>query len=635
MSADLSFGPGYGGLYQEDVYPDADFPPYGLTPAIPTPSSPFGQVVWKYDPVFRMIASGYYAIGPIVTVLPPLSSSWDISKRKLSNPVEPFPYDWSYDHHYYGSTIHNIRALLDLLTGQFFPQDLPLGNEKACRHSTFSGFGAYIPNYTDIDLHLSDEVVSVSDVNSPSITVLGTHLTDNRHFYAVNSVEAGISYPDTAFRLRFDVGLRKLSELSGGYSAGSGTQVHRVQSSVKILRADLTGFSISVSTECFLGGPYYGYSEVIYRWGYTMSHDLFRGLGTWLYSLESGVYRFRCTGFLVNFHAISCTEGYDITAPAEVLGRNPRIRGPFYTVPTQDDTVSLNISKCYSGARGFRYAVDTNWADIVPASLFSTVDAIESVEGGSHTDVLQTIAKLPEYKAMIPKLWDAIHILEAIKSRHFDASTVKAIVDLASTTELQGSFQWRPLMELLTVELPKIISVIQSFQSPGKDLVVGRGSWSTMLPAGSLGRSSVELVTRSKIVLDVSNRSLATTLLGVDALGILPKPSNLWDLVPYSFVLNWITGVGKNMERSEYAALLATLPSYYVHTYTLSSPLSSEELANRSLASSLGGSLSYRVFYRDVSRFSPLPHDSKFGFGLPSNLPPLGVVGALLWQVLT
>jgi len=133
----------------------------------------------------------------------------------------------------------------------------------------------------------------------------------------------------------------------------------------------------------------------------------------------------------------------------------------------------------------------------------------------------------------------------------------------------------------------------------------------------------------------LSSYGLLSSLLQLDGLGIMPKPSNLWDLMPFSFVLNWLTGVGTAMRRAEYMTCMATIPAYYVHSYTLTSPFTTDELASWRTATSTDGQLSLKLFYRDISLFSPAPRDSMFGFGIPRSLPPLGTVAALLWQVLT
>jgi hypothetical protein len=134
--------------------------------------------------------------------------------------------------------------------------------------------------------------------------------------------------------------------------------------------------------------------------------------------------------------------------------------------------------------------------------------------------------------------------------------------------------------------------------------------------------------------MDASPSGLLSAAVGLDALGLLPKASNLWDLLPFTFVVNWFTGVGEAIRRAEYAMFLATIPAYYVHSYTLSSPLSDDELDLLKMSSSISEPACLRVYVRDVTKRPPFPRDTRLGFGLPSGIPSLGSLGSLLYQLI-
>jgi hypothetical protein len=346
------------------------------------------------------------------------------------------------------------------------------------------------------------------------------------------------------------------------------------------------------------------------------------------------------------FHGATCSLAYDLTAPSlgdfvrgypygGMLCNNgaPPLVNPHAVAP--DERGYLPVKKYWTTLRSYNKAVADNYTEIVPSALFSTVDAINSLERGSTTDVLQSLYKLPQYESMIPHIAEAIDLLSDICHRRLDGSTLKDIMALASATTLQGSFQWRPAIQLITTELPKIVALIAELQSyKARNLVVGRGKFNFELPPGSLGRPTAHLTTRSKIVLDISARSLVTAFLGYDGLGIWPKPSSIWDLIPFSFVANWFTNVGPSIKRAEYASLLLDVPAYFVHTYAITSPFVESELASWEMTSFASNPLSFRAYWRDVSHYSPLPRDSKFGFGLPQHLPPSGVIAALIYQLI-
>lgn len=291
------------------------------------------------------------------------------------------------------------------------------------------------------------------------------------------------------------------------------------------------------------------------------------------------------------------------------------------------------VSRLYRGyaLNSFKQAIDDSWDDIVPSSAFSTVDAFKQMTGSLDNNVLQTIAKIPEISSALPDIRAAISILGDLVSRDLSVATIRDILDLASSTVLQGNFQWRPYYELLTKYLPQILSTLSSM-SELRHLEVGYGSYTFEL-FNKLGRQEVTLHTRSKIVMDASTSGLASAALAIDSFGLLPKVSRAWDLVPFTFVVNWFTGIGKAIERAEYSLLLATIPAFYIHSYSLTSPLTEDELESLKVTSVGSEPASLKVYYRDISVYTPFPRDSRFGFGLPQGYPNSGILGSLLYQL--
>jgi len=279
----------------------------------------------------------------------------------------------------------------------------------------------------------------------------------------------------------------------------------------------------------------------------------------------------------------------------------------------------------------FRRAIDLSYRDITTSALFSTVDAFKNAEGSLGTNILQDLQKLPDIVNQLPQIREAVSIMSKLLKRDLSLATLKDIADLTSSTILTGSFVWRPYIGLMTDYLPRMISTLHSMGFSARK-TVGYGTFSFKF-SNEFGRDETSLVTRTKLVIDASFSSLLSASLGLDALGVLPKVSRLWDLLPFTFVVNWFTGIGTAIQRAEYSLILATLPAYYVHTYTLTSPITDKDMSSTSFTP-FDNSGSLRVHYRDVSLYSPAPRDSRFGFGIPTSLPPLGVVGSLLYQVI-
>jgi hypothetical protein len=430
--------------------------------------------------------------------------------------------------------------------------------------------------------------------------------------------------------------LEKLSELES-FSFGAGTQYWRLTGNASNFTESGGFVSCRISCSLSLTGPYFPYDPVTYDWDYTVSysrHSLAEScaispmFGIWLWVGNSDLFR-------ITTHFAFCSRDYETASAYDLVSGWTAYAcfrpGSSLATPAELDGLQDTLSSKLSD---FAFEISSQWRDLIPSSLFSSVDAVNKLRGGTSTDVLQTIAKLPEYKEMMPQIRRAIDVMSKILRRDISFSTIRDIIHLATSTQLQASFQWRPWVNLITKELPAIVRDWSKLFDT-KELVVGHGSFRYEFPEGSLSRSNVVMTVRSKIVVDLSGNSLATGFLGIDGLGILPKPSNLWDLIPFSFVANWFTGVGAQIERVEYAALLYSLPAFFVHTYTFTAPLSEDELSDLGVQSDLLEPLSLKLYFRHVSIYSPVPSDTRFSFGAPTTLPPISVIGSLLFQLLS
>jgi hypothetical protein len=280
----------------------------------------------------------------------------------------------------------------------------------------------------------------------------------------------------------------------------------------------------------------------------------------------------------------------------------------------------------------FAKAVHLSYRDITASSLFSSVDAFLQAQSSLDVNLLQDLAELPEILSSIPDLQAGLKVIGRLAKRDFSFATLREILNYVTSENLRYSFGAGPTIDSATKTIPKLISTFDRLGLSSKQ-TVGRGSYYVKL-SNVLGRQEVTIQTRTKIVMDSSFSGLLSAITRVDCLGLLPKASNLWDILPFTFVVNWFTGIGSALRRAEYSAQLAVIPAYYVHTYTISSPLSDLELESIGASSSSSKPASLRLYYRDISLYSPIPRDSRFGFGYPSGIPSWGTFGSLLYQLI-
>jgi hypothetical protein len=391
-----------------------------------------------------------------------------------------------------------------------------------------------------------------------------------------------------------------------------------------------------------------GYDDPTYSWSYTFTFDkdlaYERIFNAWNSDWNSWQFRSAYCP-TVHFLSKSCTanNNLEFSSLRELLINGPNFNQVFFSSdnsylllngtelqPELDEPTSRRVHQV---RHSFTEKIREDFRSIRASASASASEAVLNLEGGVRDDVLQTIWKLPEIAQALPKIREALEVLSDIRSEKLSTKTLKSILDIATTTQLQASFQWRPYAELLTKHFADIRGVINASKA-GKVTTVGRGRFNFTFPSGEFGRDESKLVTRTKIVLDSSPRGLLAALAGFDAMGVLPKPSNLWDLVPFSFVANWLTGVGKAMRRAEFMSTLGMIPALFVHTYQISSPFTDDELSNFSFVGGQEDPLGMVTYYREISKYAPIPGETRFDFVTPTKAPPLGVVLALLYQLL-
>jgi hypothetical protein len=283
-------------------------------------------------------------------------------------------------------------------------------------------------------------------------------------------------------------------------------------------------------------------------------------------------------------------------------------------------------------------AVEEVSGDIRYSSFLSTNDAMNEVTHSLNTDMWQTISKLGSLSGQIPEISLAFKSLISLVSGH-SIDSIKEALDILTQIRLQHQFQWRPEFDLLTKQLPEISKVVSAIDKLSRtEDVVCRGTFHFDFPKGEFGREESRLVTRSRLVVGRNSFASLTNLLDLRALGVLPSPSVGWDLIPFSFVVNWFSGIGARIRDLETSAFVLSVDiKVFTHSYLITSPLLDDELALSGFShSALPGSEPpmIRFYVREVSRHVPRIGVGRYDFRLPTRLPDWATAGSLAWQVL-
>jgi len=289
-------------------------------------------------------------------------------------------------------------------------------------------------------------------------------------------------------------------------------------------------------------------------------------------------------------------------------------------------------------ASDFNRFFSENLGKVRPSCMPAFSDAMDGYRA-TTTDYLEVLYQYGKIFALVPDLLGAIR---AFLSSRGSGDTLLHLADLFSSTELQKKFgldtagrNW--------IELNKGIAVVPDEQGFARvsDAILRLGKPQTLY--GSLhrdfdelmGLEQVRLRTGVKLRLRGVDSALILKFLGLDATGILPRFGRLWDLVPFSWLVDWFTGLSSRYNIIDNIILAYIVGvEYAVYTYHLQGPIPVEILDYSNVVAEYSDPPEFNAFFREVSRVVPLLTESDIDFVMGGVHIDWGILTALLWQII-
>jgi len=588
----------------------------------------FTEDRWFYFPVGPMSVSRIYGFIPSSDGV---SKSAFLGRQPNTFPIKYYPSE--YDLKHYGNYFRNLQTFYSTLSGRSFSTP-SMSNEKPTRHVTFAG---YLTTRQE-DVPFSDETINFS------IYSVDTRSTSHRAYdkckvLSLNPITIDTLYEST-ISTSYCTDIRPLLNAFKSAPVVFAQEYPRrnpVIVTCQNFSFELNFTSLRIRYHVVVVSP----TDYTYEWDSRLdvvltapTHDVFPLMGNDYVSKYQGSMTFQFSNFVYHSPGVFPYATSEVTVDLE----NNLLQ---LTIPTDlavlDKYTLLDDVDFHKTINdmldSFKHAVDISWLDIVPMAYLSSSDAFQSFEGSLNNNIIQTLAKIPNIANALPQIKEGLVIAGKILHEDFSLSTFKQIANLLTSTVLQANFEWRPYIEVFTKYLPGISSVMDAFSDTEKHPLSSYGSYSIKLN-NEFGRKEVTLTCRTKMVVDTSPGGLLSALLSIDALGLLPRFSTGWSLIPLSFVADWFLRVGGMIKDLENSLFLATIPSYFVHTYTIESVLTDSELESLEISSSADDPLRLRLYYRDVSIYSPGPRPSRLPLGQPQGSPSLVTFGSLLYQLI-
>jgi hypothetical protein len=154
------------------------------------------------------------------------------------------------------------------------------------------------------------------------------------------------------------------------------------------------------------------------------------------------------------------------------------------------------------------------------------------------------------------------------------------------------------------------------------------------------GYPSCTIVVSSKVRAKPVTDSLMTAMITADSVGLLPKASTVWDLIPFSFVLDWFIPVGESADivESQFKMLALDLV-YCVHSIKIEHLFTDYDQETYrfkviDLSEADLGVAGYRKFVRFVDYSAPVLGPSRIPFLPEPGVPDWFTAGSLLYKQL-
>jgi hypothetical protein len=298
-----------------------------------------------------------------------------------------------------------------------------------------------------------------------------------------------------------------------------------------------------------------------------------------LWSLSIDVYQF---SHLLTVYNISIPQDMETLSTLDLL-TNPEMRSYYewlnhsvnpvgfsnssrYVVPasvgnlTGLDQNGLVVHTGLGSLPRFRGIALSLLTDSFSGNFLSSKEAIDKEFQQLEANHLETMSEVAD-------LGGIISILKIIKYiGNFKRRPVPAILQILSVVSdavLTYSFGLAPTLsscEELADKAKPLLARLTSISTPK----TANGKFTYEIPDEFTSEFiGTRLVCRSKIRYSVNPDSYLSALLPIKSLGLLPTLSSLWDLVPFSFLVDQILHVGSNQEDIESVVSILAMNIHY------------------------------------------------------------------------
>jgi hypothetical protein len=266
---------------------------------------------------------------------------------------------------------------------------------------------------------------------------------------------------------------------------------------------------------------------------------------------------------------------------------------------------------------------------LVGACAYSASDAMESILPRLENNYLETISEIRTI--LQPLTWPKTFLAFLRRNVKKSPNAVRDILETVADYNIAYSFGLAPniraAMELRDDLLP-ILEKLTDGSLCGPGTYHGKRVWENLIIIGD--DRPVNLRAGTKVSLNIHADSILPYILPADTLGFLPTLSRLWEVVPWSWLIDYGFNVKELLRLIDVSTfqLLADI-NYSVNTLKIDYHFQPIDCARYNFMTETDGA-GYRLFSRYILR-NQLPHLGPMHSALYNGerIPPIDILGSL------
>lgn len=273
-------------------------------------------------------------------------------------------------------------------------------------------------------------------------------------------------------------------------------------------------------------------------------------------------------------------------------------------------------------------------ADVRPSQYLAFSDALENQIQLLSSNNIQNLKELKGILDLAPDLPEFLRILARVFRG--DASAIVDLIDYLTELILKINFgilpNARDVKDLIDSDVAKKLDALTHTEG-----VTGYGSFLYQFTdeENPFGDGLCYLRTRYKGRFTINSGTLMMMVLASNSLGLLPTLSRVWEVLPFSFIVDWVFNMKARIKQIDNLAIssMCAVTEWNLTSYKLLYRPSDEFLATYGLRSSADDPFFVSVYRREFSLYAPRLRGSHFDFLRAVHRPDTVTVGSLAWQL--